>query len=71
MLLYSGRSFGGCFNNVFILSPEIALSGRGKSIEDSFVFGLQCFFFSLQHFAIRIRLQGILKNIAAKLAIDK
>lgn len=64
MLLYSGRSFGGCFNNVFILSPEIALGGRGKSIEDSFVF-------SLQHFAIRMRLQGILKNIAAKLAIDK
>ena len=29
------------------------------------------FFFSLQHFAIRMRLQGILKNIAAKLAIDK
>lgn len=45
MLLCSGRSFAGCFNNVFILSPEIALSGRGKSIEDSLVFGLQCFFF--------------------------
>ena len=28
-------------------------------------------FFSFQHFAIRMRLQGILKNIAAKLAIDK
>lgn len=70
MLLYSGCSFAGCFNNVFILSPEIALSGRGKSIEDSFVFGLQCFF-SLQHFALRMRLQSILKNVAAKLAIDK
>lgn len=28
-------------------------------------------FFSLQHFAIRIRLQGISENVAAKLAIDK
>ena len=67
MLLYSGRSFVGCFNNVFILSPEIALSGRGKSIEDSFIFGLQCCFFFWQNFVICMRLPSILKNIAAKL----
>lgn len=28
-------------------------------------------FFSLQHFALRMRLQSILNNVAAKLAIDK